>query len=346
MGESMKLDAVFEGGGVKGIGLVGAVAVTEGKGYEFKNVAGTSAGAIVAALVAAGYRAQELRQVIERLDYSNFKDKGFLDGIPGIGFALSLGFEKGIYEGKYFEKWLRELLLSAPNGSIKTFRDLRTEYDDPKYRYKLQVIATDVSRGKMLVLPHDIKDYATDPDDLDVAFAVRMSMSIPFFYEPVVLKDNDGNKCYIVDGGVLSNYPVWIFDDGSPTPPWPTLGYKLVEPDSGKPNSVHGPITLFAALFSTMMEAHDARYIANKDFVRTIPIPTLGVRTTEFDLAPEKSNGLYESGRAAAEQFFAVWDFEEYKANYRETKPLTRRQTVLDNLAIKVTLDSPGLVSR
>ncbi|MFH1147405.1 MAG: patatin-like phospholipase family protein [Pseudomonadota bacterium] len=330
--ESLKLDAVFEGGGVKGIGLVGAVAVTGEKGYEFKNVAGTSAGAIVASLIAAGYGAQKLKEVIEELDYSKFKDKGFIDSLPGIGFALSLGFEKGIYEGRYFENWLRELLSGAPNGSIKTFRDLRTEYDDPKYRYKLQVIAADVSRGKMLVLPHDIRDYGVDPDELDVALAVRMSMSIPFFYEPVILKDNEGNKSYIVDGGILSNYPVWIFDDGSPTPPWPTLGYKLVEPGAGKPNSVNGPITLFAALFSTMMEAHDARYIANKDFVRTIPIPTLGVRTTEFDLSRERSNELYESGRAAAEQFFQLWDFEEYKANYRQTEPPARRQTIISDL--------------
>jgi len=77
-----RCDAVFEGGGVKGIGLVGAVAVTEDMGYEFCNVAGTSAGAIVAALVAAGYRASELRDIIRSLDYTQFKDEGLLDNIP------------------------------------------------------------------------------------------------------------------------------------------------------------------------------------------------------------------------------------------------------------------------
>ena len=53
----LKADAVFEGGGVKGIGLVGAVAFAEEKGYRWVNLAGTSAGAIVAALLAAGYNA-------------------------------------------------------------------------------------------------------------------------------------------------------------------------------------------------------------------------------------------------------------------------------------------------
>lgn len=326
--QAQKADAVFEGGGVKGIGLVGAVAVTEEKGFEFENVAGTSAGAIVAALIAAGYKADKLKQIIENLDYSEFKDKGLIDKIPVIGFALSLGFEKGIYEGEFFENWLRNLLVKAPNKPINTFSDLKTEYGDPRYRYKLHVIAADIFRGRMLVLPRDIVDYGIDPDDLEVAKAVRMSMSIPFFFEPVILKDKSDRDCYIVDGGVLSNYPVWLFDDGSEDPPWPTLGYKLVEPESDQPNTINGPITLFAALFSTMMDAHDARYIADANFARTIPIPTLGIRTTEFDISRKKSDNLYESGRKAAEEFFLRWDFEKYKAQYRQVKPVERRKRV------------------
>jgi len=326
-GEIKKADAVFEGGGVKGIGLVGAVAVTEEKGYRFENVAGTSAGAIVAALLAAGYKAGKLKEIIENLDYDDFKDKGILDKIPVIGFALSLGFEKGIYEGDFFEEWLRELLLKA-TPPVRTFKDLRTGDQDPQYRYKLQVIAADITRGMMLVLPRDIEDYGIEPDDLDVALAVRMSMSIPFFFEPVILKDKHGLDCYIVDGGVLSNFPVWLFDDKTADPPWPTFGYKLVEPDSGKPNRINGPITLFAALFNTMMDAHDARYIEDADFVRTIPIPTLGVRTTEFDLSRKRSDNLYESGRGAAEKFFDHWDFTSYKREYREKEAMGRRARV------------------
>jgi len=62
-GETMKLraDAVFEGGGVKGIGLVGAVAEIERAGYLFVNLAGTSAGAIGASLLAVDYKADEIK---------------------------------------------------------------------------------------------------------------------------------------------------------------------------------------------------------------------------------------------------------------------------------------------
>ena len=94
----LKADAVFEGGGVKGIGLVGAVAVAEEEGYHWVNVAGTSAGAIVAALIAADYTAPELKEVIQELDYKRFKDASPLDKIPVLGPLTSLILEKGIYE--------------------------------------------------------------------------------------------------------------------------------------------------------------------------------------------------------------------------------------------------------
>ncbi|MFQ5802640.1 MAG: patatin-like phospholipase family protein [Candidatus Methylomirabilales bacterium] len=327
-----KCDAVFEGGGVKGIGLVGAIAVTEEMGYEFVNVAGTSAGAIVAALVAAGYSAAELQDIMKSLDYSEFKDEGLLDKIPFLGKVLSLGFEKGIYEGAYLENWIREKL--AVKGK-RTFRDLiMEEYkDNPRYRYKLQVVASDVSRGRLLVLPQDIKDYGMAPDDFEIAQAVRMSMSIPYFFEPVTLTGREtGEICYIVDGGVLSNFPIRLFDDGSPDPPWPTFGYLLAEdPDVTGTTVSHkiiGPLTLFAALFSTMMEAHDRMYIKNGAFARTIMVPTLGVKTTEFDLSRGRADELYESGANAAREFFQTWNFETYKATFRQRAERNRREAI------------------
>ena len=71
----MKCDAVFEGGGVLGIGLVGAAKAIEAAGYEFSRLAGSSAGAIVAALLAAGYNCDEIENEIKQLDYTKFRQK-------------------------------------------------------------------------------------------------------------------------------------------------------------------------------------------------------------------------------------------------------------------------------
>lgn len=314
--DDKKIDAVFEGGGVKGIGFVGAVAATEEEGYRFENVAGSSAGAIVAAFIAADYSPKAMKAIMDQLDYKKFKDKGVLDRIPFIGPLMSLTFEKGIYEGDYFEHWMRELL--ADNG-IRTFGDLvMDEYkDQPRYRYRLQVTASDLSRGRLLLLPGDIRDYGVKPDELDVARAVRMSMSIPYFFEPVLLEHPKDGTCYIVDGGLLSNFPVWIFDDGTDDPSWPTFGYRLVEPQEQQPNVIKGPISMLRAMFVTMMGAHDARYIDNHSFSRTIPIPTGGVGAIDFGITRAQSESLYQSGRNAAKDFLGRWDFEEYKRAYR-----------------------------
>jgi NTE family protein len=341
-----KVDAVFEGGGVKGIGLVGAVEHLEAAGVQFQNVVGTSAGAIVAALVAAGYSAPQLRTIMQELDFRRFTDKSKLDRVPLIGPAVSLLREKGVYEGDYFERWMRELLLKSPR-KVRTFRDLhmvdprtgKEEKPDSKYFYRLQVIAADICRRKQLVLPWDIADYGRDPEDLDVAWAVRMSMSIPLFFEPVRIQDRQGRTCYVVDGGVLSNFPVDILDSDKPNPPWPTFGLKLVEQvgEDGavvdEPSRIQGPFSLLRALVSTMLEAHDARYIEQKNFDRTIAIPTLGVRTTDFGLRRPQSDALHDEGMKAAERFLARWNFQEWLQKYRVPEVLEQQAAGLESVS-------------
>ena len=97
----MDADLVLEGGGVKGIGLVGAYAALTDKGYTFHRIAGTSAGAIVGALIACGMPPRELEQIMREVKYKRFQDEGFLDHLGLPGKAISLLFKKGIYEGKY-----------------------------------------------------------------------------------------------------------------------------------------------------------------------------------------------------------------------------------------------------
>lgn len=303
----MRADAVFEGGGVKGIGLVGAAMALEERGYEWVNLAGTSAGAIVASLLAAGYSGRELRPILESLDYTKFKDS-FLEP---IGPALTFLFTQGLYLGDYFERWLRRLLHAK---GVRTFRDLVIpEFaDDPRYRYRLRVVASDITRGRMLALPQDAAEFGVDPDDLDVTLAVRMSMSIPFFYRPVRYKGS-----VIVDGGLLSNFPVWLFDDPG-RPAWPTFGFTLVDPNTGQPHEISGAISFLKATVSTMLEAHDARYIADEQWVRTIAIPCLGVGTTDFNITTEMSRHLFQSGYVSAQRFLDRWDFQKYINLYRE----------------------------
>ena len=309
----MKADAVFEGGGVRGIALVGAVSVAEELGYTWENVAGTSAGAIVASLIASGYEATELKEIMAAMDYTRFLDRRRSTRIPLVGNLINLVFKKGIYRGDAFREWLVETL--AAKGK-RFFGDIRTEYPEEEYRYKLRVIASDLTRGRMLVLPQDVANYGLDPDELGIADAVRMSMSIPYFFEPARL-----GQSLIVDGGLLSNFPVWLFDsDGIPE--WPIFGFNLVSEEEKLPRHrrIVGPITLLKALFLTMMQAHDAHHVSKANRIRTIYIDTLDIGAVEFDLSKERTTALYESGRRAAQEFFESWNFRAYVDQHRSPK--------------------------
>jgi NTE family protein len=336
------VDLVCEGGGVKGIGLAGAYSMLEERGYEPRNVAGTSAGAITAALIAAGYGADELKEIIVSLDYGQFQDEDWKDK---LGKAASIYLDQGIYEGEAFYKWIKEKL---EEKEIRTFRDLVIEGEtDPRYRSRLQVIVSDVTGRRLLVLPSDaVKLGYDDPDDLEVALAIRMSMSIPIFFEPVRVKnEKTDTEHIIVDGGMLSNFPVWLFDvDPGEEPGWPTFGLLLVEPEPKKPighrleqerdRGVTALVDYVKAMAQTMMEAHDRMYLEKEQFARTIPIPTLGVGTTEFDITKERARALYESGREATAKFLETWDFPAYVEQFRRGKEYSRREEVVEELRV------------
>ena len=342
--DEKRVDLVFEGGGVKGIGLGGAFGELMRRGFQPQCVAGTSAGAITAALVAAGYTGEELeRVVLHEMRFSDFMDESRLDRLGAPGRALSILREKGIYEGEYFLDWMRQRL---QHKQCTTFGQLRNDdvpEGDPR-RYRLQVIASDLTERSMLVLPRDAPRLGLEPDELEIALAVRMSMSIPIFFEPVQhTNPKTGNEHLIVDGGMLSNFPVWLFDCGKDAEPaWPTFGLLLVAPGQATPllsaeverDDRRASITDFLkALMQTATEAHDRLYVEQANYARTIPIPTRGVHTTEFNITPERAQALFDSGRQAATDFLATWNFETYKAAFRKQEPAARRAALLASAA-------------
>ena len=337
--DGLHADLVLEGGGVKGIGLVGAYLTLIDNGYQIHRVAGTSAGAIVGALIAADMPPELMLKTMREVDYGDFQDEGFIDHLGKVGKGVSVLFEKGIYEGRYLHTWLDGLMSDLGKA---TFGDLRI--DDPgsslppERSYRLVVLTSDISCGKLVRLPWDYPLYGLDPDTQRVADAVRASMSIPFFYEPVRFKGmrSDGTiiNSYLVDGGMLSNFPVDVFDrtDGK-QPRWPTFGVKL----SARPAQpleqkfqIDGVLDFAKAMVGTMTKFHDQMHIDDPAVLaRTIFVDTLGVKATDFDIDEITQDLVYENGRAAATKFLqgdddhAAWNFRKYIDNFRNrpTRP-------------------------
>jgi NTE family protein len=310
--EAPKVDLVLEGGGVKGIGLVGAVLTLSEKGYVFPRVAGTSAGAIVASLIAAhqvaGKPLSNLETIMRSVDYRKFQDEGVVErhlGAPGEIAELLL--HMGIAKGDYLVEWLGNTLADL---GVHTFADLAiSDTDDPgtglppEQRFRLVVHASDISRGALVRLPWDYTRYGLDPAAVRVVDAVRASMSIPFFFRPVSIKTPTGKVTW-VDGGMLSNFPITVFDrtDGKPGR-WPTWGVKL----SARPAAIQvdrpaeNDFQLALSCLQTLLAGWDRYHLDDaKVTSRTLFVDTGSVSSINFAITAAEQAQLFDSGRAAA----------------------------------------------
>lgn len=330
---SKSADLVLEGGGVKGIALAGAVMTLAEAGYRFPRVAGTSAGAIVGALVAALQRSGEplarIAEIARTLDYRKFRDRGLPGRLLGpfglLADGLSVFVEGGAYEGDYLRDWLAGVLADL---GVSTFGDLHT--DDPgddgalHHRYSLVVMASDLSRHRLAQLPWDYVEYGLDPDEQRVADAVRASASIPYFFEPVTLGGVRGSST-LVDGGLLSNYPIGTFDRLDETPPrWPTIGVRLdaLGADGGPgrraPVPVRGPLETGIAIVETAIEACQAEHVLDPcNIDRSVSVDTAGISAIDFDLSDAEQEALLDAGSAAAGAFLGRWSFERWLTECR-----------------------------
>jgi NTE family protein len=321
--ERQRADGVFEGGGVKGIAFAGAIAAAERDAgvKEWVNVAGTSAGSIVSALLVAGYDAAGLQKILGAAKYPRFADCG--PGGTWVGGLYNAVFRRrGMAPGRYFKEWMSEQLAASPlarelGKTELTFADVKRrdlpprselpDISDEKYAratYRLHVIASDVTSGRMAILPDDLPDYEDengktfDKDSFPIIDAVRMSMSYPFLFAPVTLHQG-GRPYYMVDGGLLSNFPIWLFD--SPNPKRPTWGFRLhpgASVQEGLPyRKIPRPlwaVPLLKAMFSAATEAWDREQMQQVVSARTISIPTHDISTTNFGLSSSDAANLLE----------------------------------------------------
>jgi NTE family protein len=338
----LRADLVLEGGGVKGLGLVGAVLVLDEAGYSFRGVAGTSAGAIAATLVAGLTRAQrsmtDLLGFIRSLDFTQFMPESklhkLLDHVGGhvveaASDASILLRHEGVYSGNYLETWLRPIL--HDQLGVKSFNDLKLSTDaDPElsvapgHDYSLVVHTSDITRGQLVRLPWDFPFYGKDPGVQDPVDTVRASMSIPFFFEPVhhvseeatveiaapsggtiTLRYEAGSQTW-VDGGLLANFPIHAFDrtDGKPSR-WPTIGIKLSQLQTDFPATEACTSTLEVALrtLKTMSNEWDSYSVNESTAAKTIFVDNAGLTATDFGLTKAQQDTLFLNGVRSATAF-------------------------------------------
>jgi NTE family protein len=327
----IKVNLVFQGGSVKGIALVGALCALADEIKRFNNtscdwytlqgglLAGTSAGSIVAALIAAGYEPHEIRDIVFSPEIARLTDvSGWASSIPILGKPLSMAYglvtELGAFKGDYFLNFMRELLAAR---KIRTFRDLIVDdSQDAKTtlkRYRAHFIAADITHGRMLVLPNDmsVEKYGVAPDDLDVALAVRMSVSVPFFFRPVQLQGKDGVTSYVVDGGLISNFPMQMLVDTAADSRSTTIGVQITNVGY---STIDRPFKALRALYAlgvTAIQAHDIsdtlKIVKEHRSMNTVYVDTSSVSILNFQLTQLQKEQLYDRGYAAMHDALTVF---------------------------------------
>jgi NTE family protein len=316
---------VLEGGGIRGMAYSGAIKVLDDKGVlpQIEKVAGTSAGSIVALLISLGYTAAEIDSTMRNLRIEQFNDGG--GGLLGKYKRAKRYY--GIYKGDTFEAWLEERIAEKTGNPLTNFAQLDSLIKISGRFRQFYCVGTNLTRQQLAIF-----SAATTPT-MPLKTAVRISCSIPLFYEPVLLDSTGAEvrqqiKGYhyevYVDGGMLANYPINIFDSckngGNPlvcdsvVHNYHTLGLKLERDEQIKeltystnipPYSISSLNDYFSAVLNLMMETMNRKPNLENEKNRTIYIGYGNVASKPRKMNAKEKQMLYEKGVLAAKTFFS-----------------------------------------
>jgi NTE family protein len=316
----------LEGGGLRGIAYAGAFKVLEENGTMkgIENVAGSSAGAIAGMMISIGYNSDEIDSMLMSLRFQQFNDgKGGL-----IGKYKRIRKRFGMYKGDRYENWLKEMLLAKTGNDSLTFLQLHEMKSENNIYKDLFCTGTNISKQRL-----EVFSYKTTPN-FSIATAVRISGGVPLYFTPVVLDnflqninvgDTDSYINYYVDGGMLCNYPISMFDSCKHGQEpllcndlvfnKETIGIKLERKeqiDSFLHNSIEIPAynpkkigDYLSAFSNLMMETMARKYPGlENEKGRTIFVDYGNTHSKIKKISTKNKRMLYENGIAGAKQFF------------------------------------------
>lgn len=313
---------VFQGGGCKAIAYLGAYRAAHERGIMFSELAGTSAGSIFAALIAAGASPDDIESIIREEDFSQFtktartneKRCNILHSRHKNTFWAKIKAISSLFLIKANLVILRALKVHKifSDVSIEDFAEVYGIYDSLYIQDKvnewlrnlckvenltfkdltvpLYIVSGDVSR-------HDVKiwNQQETPDEL-VAKAVAASCSIPVFFAPI-------DKCH-VDGGIIANRPDFIFHQDNPHY-FQVLSFSL---KSKTEKNIENIKDFYSELVSTIVEGADNIQHRIIREVNEVNISTPdGISATDFDKMTEANiTALIKAGEEAMVEFLST----------------------------------------
>lgn len=311
---------VLKGGGIRGIAYTGAIRALEKQHItdSLEKVGGTSIGAVVAMMLCAGVKADEMELTMEELDVSMFNDGEWFF----IGGGRRMRRNYGWYKGNAMEQWLADILEQKTGKRDITFAELHELSLHNRHYRDLYVTATNLSRQRTEIL-----SWETHPA-MQVKAAVRASVSIPLYFGAVFMDSAgnvyrnppDGLCCDVyADGGLAANYPLTMFntraDDSMHTVNRYTLGLKLERPEqigyresAGgiAPYPIHSLTGYVGALYNFVIEGMNPAVPYAIEKQHTIYISTSNISPRVRKVSRQQKQLLYENGYKAAAAFLNI----------------------------------------
>ncbi len=290
--QKLKANAIFSGGGIGSLALAGAVYAASEEGVVFKRVGGTSSGAVLASLYAAGYTPKEIAEIISE---TNFRD--FVQGEIKFSYFVthmdSLTRNYSYFKSDIIYTWIKELLNKK---GISKFKDLNMP---------LKIVATDILHHRRVIF--DKEKYP----DMEVALAIKMSIAIPLFFSPVEWNDpllpSETAKCLMLDGSILSTYPSDLFSHFAERDV-PTIGFILIDDERNDADSIKDLVDFVKQIVNTVHIHHEAEAIRRVKAIHNITISTGRIRSIQFDISEEDKKALFDIGYNKMKEYLKNWN--------------------------------------
>ncbi|BAY48813.1 patatin [Scytonema sp. HK-05] len=334
----MEAYAILDGGGVKGAALVGCLQAAKEQGIKFIGYGGTSAGSIVALLASVGYSPQQIKEImIEEINFNDFLDgtdndlnrlkkipQGFITSFFKTLFLLQnkdlidkLNKKLGLCNAKTLTDFVLEKIKNSPifqektsnnselrqkiqNATDITFQELKDLGCSP-----LKVIASDIKNHKAVIYPGDEEKEALN---YSVIKAVRASMCFPFVFIPV----RPENGSVLVDGGLSSNLPIFLFQKERSINHKPVIAFDLCDEEDNIPAQTNNTQEyqlgeLLGDMLATALESSDAllRQVIDNIYHVRIPLPK-DINTLDFSIDKEKRKRLFDRGHSVTSSFIGT----------------------------------------
>lgn len=278
---------VFDGGGARGIAYCGALKVLE-KYDLMRNVkclAGTSVGSIFASAIAVGYTSDEIQEILLEKNFSDFCDNSRYLPMNFYYFLTQYGW----YRGEKLMQWVGELLAQKTGNADITLGEVLE-----KYGKELVIVGANLNLKKAIYF--NPKEHP----NLRVKEAVRISASIPFFFDAY---QYEGNR--YVDGGILDSYPFDYFPNDEATLGF-KLKFKLINLKETKDVKIRWYKDFLEQFMKTVLNKIEQVHVKDHYWKQTVELDAMDVGITDFEIPLKKKLDLIKVGVKATKAFLQM----------------------------------------